>query len=236
VTGSVVLGLHVSKVRRASPAWWLMAPAVIGFALVICDFGNEGIVILGALEGVALSAWLGLVAVSTPGKRVLTLGRGFLLTAIVTTAFVAVLEDINLRDAMGWVQITTIGGLLSAIWFVPAAVAVLLLRGRFSMRRFVRMTVIVWLATGILLTALFLCLAGFREGVGIALASFTIPLPCLVGLVLFVGLSRWHRNRFMRALRLVEVSGGSLGGEVIPSGSSQTPGAEIIEPCGWPRL
>jgi hypothetical protein len=235
VAGAGVMGLHVMKVRRASPAWWLMAPVMVGMVAVMVDV-DEGIGVIGLMECLSLAAWLGMLAIVRGKRRWLMLGLGFAMTTIMTTFLLALFAQSRVTDIGDVMELGTVGTILSAYWFVPMAISVLLLRGRFSVKRLIGRMAVMWVIETMTLGGLFIMQAGLHDVVVIMATVFVLPLPYLIGLTLFIGLGRWYRSRFMAALRLAEVSGEGPGGEGSPSGLSQTPSGDTIEVCRWPRL
>jgi hypothetical protein len=108
-----------------------------------------------------------------------------------------------------------IGGIPSATWFPPAAIATCLLRGRFSVGPLWSRTAICW-PIACAVTAILFCLPAWLPvggGFGVVLllvggwlVLLADSLPFLLGFLLLLSLNRWHRTRFRQALNLSEAA------------------------------
>jgi hypothetical protein len=206
VTGALVI--IAFRVWKVTSAWLLVIPVFAGLVAAATDVREYGFGVLGVAQGVSLSAWLALMAVLRPGSRWRALVWGLLLTVVLSILIMAAYSGIGgFSGSSDLLTVVLGGGVLSALWFAPAAVAVLTLRREFSTNRFSTRIVLMWLLMVLGVILFTGSLMGVREALGIMVAALVVPLPFLMGLLLLVTLSRWCRERFVRALGLEDTGG-----------------------------
>ncbi len=205
--GAGLLGLHLSRQRKAHPAWWLMAPLVVGLAAsVLWPEIRQGIGVFGLMQMLGLSAFLIVILFLRSKVRWITLLTAYFAMVLLSIIFLQVRTAEEITSL--WMR-AVVSLSFSALWFLPVAIAILLLRGRFSVGRLCLRMAICW-PIGAAAVLGFVSLADrpppasdLAEACALLLA---LPLGFLVGFVLLVGLNRWCRTAFLRGLDLTEAT------------------------------
>jgi hypothetical protein len=228
--GVGLLGGHLSGLRKAHPAWWLISPVIVGLApFVLWPSAPESLILLFLTQMLSLSAFLTAILSFHSGTRWMTLLKAYVPMAFLSMILLQLAaytgRSIPLKLLAMW------GVIVSVPWFLQAAIATCLLRGRFSVGRLCLRTAICWptvSAAGPILLRPFLpghSLTVTVLAIGCAM-QMAESLCFLLGFLLLVSLNRWYRTRFMQVLGLSEAT--------VPAAAASGAARDLPRPGGEP--